>query len=281
MDAESVKTGLTIINELKDMILSNLTAAGKEKVGEKINTNLDMLASIINGNSVSNCNGNAQGNANYEAEILKRLRAIEGKLDMTPKETFPDKVITHSRASHRLFHGSHLLSGANAKFQKILNQWYGVPKQSWRCIFRAQTHNFSADSFHRHCDNFAPTFTIILGHNGDLCGGFTDIPWSIPADPKGRYITSEKSFLFSLINRESTDPIKFDVIKKRFAIVHHQRYGPIFGGGADLALSDNCDANMESYSNLPHSYDGEHANNYILMGHYYFCVKDYEVFTIT
>lgn len=36
---------------------------------------------------------------------------------------------------------------------------------------------------------------------------------------------------------------------------------------------------MESYSNLPHSYDGEHASNTILMGDYHFSVVDYEVFT--
>ncbi|KAF7387034.1 hypothetical protein HZH68_012711 [Vespula germanica] len=34
---------------------------------------------------------------------------------------------------------------------------------------------------------------------------------------------------------------------------------------------------MESYSNLPHSYDGEHASNTVLMGDYHFSVVDYEL----
>lgn len=58
------------------------------------------------------------------------------------------------------------------------------------------------------------------------------------------------------------------------------RYGPIFGAGADLSIANHCNANMESYSNLPHSYDGEGASCTLLMGDYNFSVLDYEVFTI-
>jgi hypothetical protein len=31
-------------------------------------------------------------------------------------------------------------------------------------------------------------------------------------------------------------------------------YGPTFGGGYDLKISDNCDQNNDSYSNLPYSF---------------------------
>lgn len=55
--------------------------------------------------------------------------------------------------------------------------------------------------------------------------------------------------------------------------------GPIFGAGADLLISSNCNSNMDSYSNLPHTYDGEAASPSILMGDYNFTVADYEVFT--
>jgi len=36
---------------------------------------------------------------------------------------------------------------------------------------------------------------------------------------------------------------------------------------------------MDSYSNLPHSYDGDNASSSLLMGDYNFSVLDYEVFT--
>lgn len=55
--------------------------------------------------------------------------------------------------------------------------------------------------------------------------------------------------------------------------------GPIFGAGADLLISNNCNTNTDSYSNLPHSYDGPSANCGSLLGDYNFLVTDYEVYT--
>lgn len=62
-------------------------------------------------------------------------------------------------------------------------------------------------------------------------------------------------------------------------IIYFFSSGPIFGAGADLLISSNCNSNMDSYSNLPHTYDGEGASPSILMGDYNFTVTDYEVFT--
>lgn len=76
-------------------------------------------------------------------------------------------------------------------------------------------------------------------------------------------------------------PQKFDITKKTFAICYHVDCGPIFGAGADLLISDNCDANFDSYSNLPHSYDGEDASPDALMGDYNFSVVEYEVYTLS
>lgn len=55
--------------------------------------------------------------------------------------------------------------------------------------------------------------------------------------------------------------------------------GPIFGAGADLLISHSCNTTMESYSNLPHSYDGPNASCKSLLGDYNFSVMDYEVYT--
>ena len=56
------------------------------------------------------------------------------------------------------------------------------------------------------------------------------------------------------------------------------RCGPMFGAGADLCISDECNERPESYSNMPHSYDGPQASCSLFMGEYNFIVKDYEVF---
>ncbi|PFX20726.1 BTB/POZ domain-containing protein 9 [Stylophora pistillata] len=87
-----------------------------------------------------------------------------------------------------------------------------------------------------------------------------------------------RAFLFTLVNSEGVPPTKFDVTHPKYATLHHPRYGPMFGGGADLCISDECQEKPESYSNLPHSYDGPQASTSLLMGDYNFTVKDYEVF---
>ncbi|KAF8773482.1 BTB/POZ domain-containing protein 19 [Argiope bruennichi] len=129
-----------------------------------------------------------------------------------------------------------------------------------------------------HLEALVHNFENNFGSHGELCGGFSDVPWG-KTRGRGRYVPSDKAFLFTLINNADVPPTKFEVVKKMFAIAPHPEYGPIFGAGADLCISHNCNANLESYSNLPHSYDGENASCTLLMGDYNFTVLDYEVFT--
>ena len=187
------------------------------------------------------------------------------------------------------FHNSKLLTdderSTSLEKEQTLNRWYGQPKQQWRCIFRASAHDFSAEAFHAHCDGVTPTFTLVRGSQGHLSGGFSDVAWSRgDGKGRGRYAPSEAAFLFTLgssSDQHQAIPARFDVKKKMFAIAHHANSGPVFGAGADLSISDRCHlADGGSYSNLPHSYDGENASNETLFGDYNFTVVDYEVFTL-
>ena len=56
------------------------------------------------------------------------------------------------------------------------------------------------------------------------------------------------------------------------------RCGPIFGAGADLCISSECNMNKDSYSNLLHSYGSPHGSVNSLASSYSFQVEDYEVF---
>nr|XP_018913693.1 PREDICTED: uncharacterized protein LOC109041728 [Bemisia tabaci] len=193
------------------------------------------------------------------------------------RERSEDKKL-QLRVALKFFPGSLILVKGKTCYQRLLNQWYRSPKQVWRLVYRASTHGYSAEAFHRHCDGIAPTYVIVSGNRGEVCGGFSDVPWG--KSTKGsHYIPSEKAFLFSLSNNQDLPPTKYDIVKKPFAICYHPEVGPIFGAGADLLIADNCNANVDSYSNLPHSYDGENASFNSLMGDYYFSVQDYEVFT--
>jgi len=175
--------------------------------------------------------------------------------------------------------GSTILASIDSpqyNYSSVLNCWYGNPHQVWTVIFRGSEHNFQASAFHDQCDGAGPSYVIVKSDTGYISGGFTNIPWSCPTG-KGRYIASDNSFLFSLYSPNRRQPRQFGIKKKLFAVSHHPDCGPVFGAGADLFICDNCDKVGDSYSNLPHSYDGDLASSSCLMGDYSFMVEEYEV----
>lgn len=181
------------------------------------------------------------------------------------------------------FASSQILSGLaqsphSVECGKLLNSWAGrPPHQAWRTIFRASEHSFSAGAFHRECAGAGPTLLLLRSTMGCISGGFTDVPWSLAPSGKGRYLASDSSFLFTLANLAGLPPARFDIKKKLFAVSHHPDCGPVFGAGADLFICDRADTSPDSYSNLPHSYDGGGATSSLLLGDYSSTIAEYEV----
>ena len=75
---------------------------------------------------------------------------------------------------------------------------------------------------------------------GNVFGGYTSIPWT---SHRG-FVSDPDSFLF-LIRSKSVDNLpKICRIADpfgRLAVMHHQRYGPTFGTGHAIRISDKCD----------------------------------------
>ena len=97
----------------------------------------------------------------------------------------------------------------------------------------------------------------------------------------GGYFQSNNAFLFSLKNSDNQH-YKMPVTKPEYAIYCTTTYGPTFGGGHDLYISDNCHVNTGSHTNLgityklPTGYTGQAGS--LLAGTYNFKVDEYEVF---
>ena len=97
------------------------------------------------------------------------------------------------------------------------------------------------------------------------------------------YFQSNNAFLFSLKNSDNQH-YKMTVTGPDSAIYCYPTYGPIFGGGNDLYISDNCHVNTDSKSNLGHTYKlpagyayGTDQAKRLLAGTQ-FKVDEYEVF---
>ncbi|KPM05892.1 hypothetical protein QR98_0043640 [Sarcoptes scabiei] len=218
----------------------------------------------------------------FEALTIKLNRTNESDARIQQQNLKTSENDFDDARSGKYFSNSKLLFRMTSiDYEKILNNWYGFDQAFWKLQFRASDHQFSAKSFHQHCDGYGPTIVLILSTKGYLSGGFSDAKWSSGNNGRGRYAASDRSFLFRLhCSGQRFSPKKFPIKKKNFALGHSPNAGPVFGGGADLYLADQCNLNEESYSNLPHSYDGLDADNQSLFGSSEFKVIDYEVFCL-
>ncbi|KAK8807358.1 hypothetical protein WA158_004117 [Blastocystis sp. Blastoise] len=127
---------------------------------------------------------------------------------------------------------------------KPLVNWLGKGKK-WKLLFRASEHNFLASEFHKYCDNKGETVTLIkhIGHNNhiNIFGGYTDQSW------ESRTSNCEKSpskeFLFTLSNEHDIPPTQYLHNGIGRGIYCRSSYGPVFGGGSDIYIGDNCHTN--------------------------------------
>ncbi|XP_074627754.1 uncharacterized protein LOC141885771 isoform X2 [Acropora palmata] len=153
-----------------------------------------------------------------------------------------------------------------------------------RC-WRAKTDGWAASTFHSNCDGKGPTVTIIQV-GSYIFGGYTDLSWSSP-----RFCTwasSSKSFLYSLYNINGFSPVKLQITSGRqiYAIYRCSRYGPTFGGGHDIHISNNAARyqNSRTYCgdtyHLPPGYSssGNSCRFYAGGGSNYFTPTDVEMF---
>jgi len=158
----------------------------------------------------------------------------------------------------------------------------GLEDNSFSLLWRGSRDGFNAAEFHRLCDGQASTLTIIKNTEGFIFGGFTSIPWSSAGC---RRYTDHEAFIFSLTN-PSDILLKLKVIKPRNAVYHDYDYGPIFGAGRDLFVSDLSNTNRDSFMNFvsyesPEGKSGRAGGKFIVGGsNYYFQTVEIEVFEV-
>ena len=146
-------------------------------------------------------------------------------------------------------------------------------------LYRGSDHDFSAAAFHSKCDNKGPTITIVKSEKGNIFGGYTPIMWD--SSNCWGIDNKKESFLFS-ITRSS----KHKLIKPKYAIDNCAVFGPTFGNGADLYISDECHLNESSYTELGDSYESNYkllsieARQFLSGSIKYFRVEEYEVYLI-
>jgi hypothetical protein len=130
---------------------------------------------------------------------------------------------------------------------------------------------------------------LIADTDGNVFGGFTPVEWQNNCWWKGD--DRLRSFLFTLRNPHSVLPRKFALRaeKKQDAIYccsySRPDFGPTFGDGCDILVSDGCNANKTTHTRIgTHWSDCVYANDTafedFFMGAEKFTVKEIEIFEI-
>ena len=168
-----------------------------------------------------------------------------------------------------------------------------LAERRFTLLYRGTRDGFSAHAFHTHCDNHAPTLTLVKSAApvaGCIFGGYASVTWN----HSPVYKEDPDAFLFSLVRRHE----EFDEERAKpqprlircttlfEAVDADETHGPAFGHGRDLLIACHSDINEDSYSNLSRAYrldecafQSDEARSF-LAGSYKFRTAEVEVFHI-
>ena len=205
-----------------------------------------------------------------EEELIKPPKFVLIKIFKNIKYLFEDSTILNDE-----------------KHQNMLIKWIkeseDIPKQFTKLIYCSSKNGFSSNKFHENCDNKLNTISLIKSNNF-IFGGFTSFSWNQERN-YGAWKDDSKTFIFSISN-PSNQPIKFKYKNNGKSIYCDNEYGPCFGRGRDIHISNNPNENEGSYSYLGHSFEGcpfengTKESNRFLCGSFYFKVQEIEVFQL-
>ena len=137
-----------------------------------------------------------------------------------------------------------------------------------KLLYSTAVADYNTQTFHYLCNGKGPTLTVVKSKNGKRFGGFASVSWK----SLNRYVTDEKAFLFSLDLKKC-----FKKQKNPQSIFDHYNYGPTFGSGHDLYITDQCKVTNGNTCN-PVTYNEAKAID--LSGEQNFVVENYEVYSV-
>jgi hypothetical protein len=156
------------------------------------------------------------------------------------------------------------------------------PGFKWKLIYRASEDGFDSNDFHRKCDDYLDTFTLITTKTNYIFGGYTSLPWGLVKPEE--YSIFRREFVISIKN-PTKKMIRFDCrdndLPKKY---RNTSRGPNFCN--DICISSNSNINHDSFISIGNSYvcngltlDLEEAKTFFT-GSKTFLVDEIEVFKI-
>ncbi|EXX56564.1 uncharacterized protein OCT59_021130 [Rhizophagus irregularis] len=149
----------------------------------------------------------------------------------------------------------------------------------FKLILRGSRDGFSAEKFHKICDNKSRTVTVIkLKDSNEILGGYNPIEWDSRFSSYKCYGTTRNSFIFSFMNKENIGNYVLSRVRNEYQAVNYlPHHGPSFGpddlilyGGREHSFN-TCNSHCKQLSYEKQIRETEEK----------FSVKEYEVFQIS
>ena len=161
------------------------------------------------------------------------------------------------------------------RYQKQLLEWSGSVATEKRIVllYKATRDGFSAQDFHKKCNNQGETWTIVEEDKGNVFGGYASVSW------KGvdGFVGDSSAYVFTLVNPHGIPPIQYKSKNQSKSLHDHNDYLPVFGSG-DLLIHPNSNQNYQSYTRFPINYeDTTGKGNTTFTGAFSFQSKEIEV----
>ena len=189
---------------------------------------------VYEGNNQYCSINNLEFNTNYEFRICSIYNDIIGSWSEIYKiKTFDSIILKDNERKN--------------EFIKKMLEWSGYKRMD--LIYRGSRDGMTSNNFHNKCDNQGPTI-VLLKNEKSVFGGFTSVSWSTD----NKYLSSPDCFIFTLINIHNTESTKFPYKNDSYAVCHYSNYGPCFGGGHDIGITQSDYLNNKIYTNFPYSY---------------------------
>ncbi|RHZ73624.1 hypothetical protein Glove_230g190 [Diversispora epigaea] len=212
--------------------------------------------------------------------ILPDRRPI--KLNILPprlvlKQELPTRLIELFSTIINEEHATMISSWINNQPTNLIDNPY-----EFQLLLRGSKDGFAPRNFWNICDGHSNTIVVakIEGTN-EIIGGFNPLSWD---EPKGKWMKTNKSFIFSFKDGNSQNSILSRVRNEKLALWYpynndKDSFGPIFGNSEFTMKSKVSDFTEDGQSRCWNS-DYNYYEKPIRTTNDYFSIIDYEVFEV-
>ena len=227
---------------------------------------------------------NNQKNEENNKAILKETENNEEEVEEKNKESNKELLIPLD-INNMPFADSSIITSSEPQKSKELNlliSWLGKGLNptdqtqvhfSTKLIYSSENEDDKASTFHKKCDNIAPTLTLIETKEGFRYGGFTTQCWE--STEQSKFKKDKNAFIFSLDTEK-----KYDVTDEEKSIQCSMYWGPYFGEGGAICVPDNFLEEKNAFYQWPSSYDITEKDELTFGQEHNINVSKYEVFEI-